>query len=155
MVSRSISNLQLNQDHVLVAVNTAVYPRDVVFYAAYVFLDRSYVVIDGNPESELVVELRPKDKSKDLEDLGREFNNELLSYAVYKIQLEQNKSVRDLMLAKTMQMIESPDPLRISNVWDDAMEQPVLAPENEMSYVDDPLGIAKPWDEAHGKESKE
>jgi His-Xaa-Ser system protein HxsD len=169
--ARNVSNLEIHPDHVLVHVSTRIYPKDIVYYAAYVFLDRAFVVLDGNPEDIISVELRPKQKSKDLEELGRDFNNELLNYAVYKFQLEKNRYVRDAILKQALEGLAEPevrieddcidemkpeisndatyedDPLGIAKPWEESNSK-------EMSYVDDPLGIAKPWEETHGKENQ-
>ena len=92
MSSRSASkksNIEMNDDDncVSVSINPSIYPLDVIYSAAYVFLDRAYVFIDGDPQKNVVVELKPKDGKTDLETLGRELNNELLNYAVYKKQV--------------------------------------------------------------------
>ena len=71
----TINNLKLvNNEHVLAKVNPKIYSLDVVQAAAYVLMDRAYVVIDGDPEKEILVELKPTDKKEDLEKLGRDFN---------------------------------------------------------------------------------
>ena len=98
------SNLEIceNDGCVLISVDPKIYPLDVIYSAAYVFLDKTYVLIRGNPKKEIIVELKPKEeydliiardiklKPKEkhsmgviLEQFGREFNNELLNYITY------------------------------------------------------------------------
>jgi His-Xaa-Ser system protein HxsD len=128
---RTISNMELHPDYVLLSVNPKIYPLDIVYSASYAFLDRAYLFINGDPEKEILVELRSK-TAGDLEELGREFNNELLNYAVYKLQSDKNQDIRQMIVAKAVQMNN---------------------PEcSEDDYLDDPLGIAKPWEETHKNE---
>jgi His-Xaa-Ser system protein HxsD len=128
--SKSVSNLEIHKDHVLVSINPKIYPLDIVYSALYVFLDRAYVVVDGDPKREIVVELRPKDRNKGLEELGRDFNNELINYAVYTFQSEKGKQMRDYVVRRAMESVESAGEERI----------------------EDPEGIAIPWEEKYARD---
>ena len=70
--------------------------------AGYLFLDRCYVLVDGDPMEEIVIELRPKDASSDLLTLGRELNNELINYANYQIQALKNAKIREAILQRVL-----------------------------------------------------
>ncbi len=98
-----IDNIRVDRDknYILIKVNPKIYSLEIVYYAAYVFIERAYVLIDGDPEKEILVELRPKQK-EDMDILGIEFNNELLSYAVYLSQAEKNKSLREALLQRVL-----------------------------------------------------
>jgi His-Xaa-Ser system protein HxsD len=178
---KSVSNLQVHPDFVIVQVNTKIYPLDTIYYAAYVFLDRAFVVLDGNPSDLVSVELRPKDKTKDPEELGRNFNDELLSYSLYKIQAERGKDIRESILRQVLRSVEetapevvvteddgyplapesrrcettenagNDDPLGIAKAWEETTANDILQGVHGQSYADDPLGIAKPWEEVYGK----
>lgn len=130
MVKNKISNIEVYKDHILVTVNPKVYPLDVLYSAAYVLLDKAYVVIDGDPDKKVIVEIRPKEKY-DLIKLGNEFNNELINYAVYKVQSEKNRAIREAFIQRAL----------LTNV----------ATQKEEDYIDDPEGIAVPWEEKYGK----
>lgn len=127
-----IDNLEIHPKHVVVSVNPKIYGLDIVYSAGYVLMDRAYVVIDGDPDEEIVVELRPKKKG-DLETLGRDFNSELLNYAVYKSQAAANKEVKDALVQRAM----------LTNVGQI---------DSDDAYLDDPEGIAIPWEEKYGKD---
>ena len=64
-----------------IAVNPKIYPLEAIYGAAYVFLDRAYVFLDGNPKTKIMVSI----KSKDEENFGKadkiksEFLNELVN----------------------------------------------------------------------------
>ena len=106
-----INNMEIHTDHVLVSVNPKIFPMEIIRGASYTITDKAYVVISGNPNEEVIVELRPK-KNQDLETLGREFNNELLNYYVYVDQSERNRSLREMIMKRALMTnvkIESPE----------------------------------------------
>lgn len=165
-------NLEINkkEGYVLLSVNPKIYPLDVVLSAAYVFLERCYVLVDGDPNEEIVVELRPKDKKQDIETLGRDFNNELVSYASYAVQSLKNEPLREAIINRVLltnsQEEEwdeeehwNDEPENISKPWEESED--IAKPweekyddssTEEASYLDDPEGIAIPWEEKYGKD---
>ena len=78
----------------LVSVNPKVYSLGVVFAAAYVLLEKAFVVIDGDPGDQIVVSLEPK-KGKDIETLATDFNEQLINFAVNFDQSARTKNIRD------------------------------------------------------------
>ena len=101
---KSIDNMELNeaQNYVLVSINPKIYPLSVVFSAAYIMLDRAYTVIDGDPEKEIVVTLRPKEQAMKLERLARDFNDELINYAVHLEQSKRTQKMREEFIKKAL-----------------------------------------------------
>jgi His-Xaa-Ser system protein HxsD len=145
---KTVDNLEIheNEGFVIVSVNPKIYPMDIVYSASYVLLDRAYVVLDGNPEEEISVQLRHKDGNGDVESLGRDFNNELLKYAVYKMHSTESKGIREQIVARALQTnLDDGDGCGCSEdeTGDDKDSQ------SDDDYLDDPLGIAKPWEETH------
>lgn len=92
----SIDNMELNKSkgNVIISVNPKVYGLDIIFSAAYIFIDKAYVIVDGDPNEEIIVQLKVKDKKIDLEKLGRDFNNELINYSFYSIQTARSMPIR-------------------------------------------------------------
>lgn len=138
MPQKEAKNIKLNEKEgsICITINPRIYPLDVVYSAAYVFLDRAYIVIDGDPKKEVVVELRLKEQDNNpynLEKMGNDFNNELLSYAFYKKQAEKNAPVRQAIMQRALLTSELSEGI-----------------ENTDS-IDDPEGIAVPWEEKYGK----
>jgi len=133
---KTIGNIEIHTDHVVVSVNPKIYSLDIVYSAAYVFLDKAYVVLDGDPDTEIRVELRFKGQKGDLETLGRDFNNELINYAVYKNESESNRGIKEQIVARALE----------TNSEDDF---------TDADYLEDPLNIAKPWEELHKNEQSE
>jgi His-Xaa-Ser system protein HxsD len=125
------------ENKVEVAVNTRIYPLDVIYTAAYSFLDRAYILLDGNPESIITIELIPKSKNSDLDILSKEFCNELLNYSFYKSQATKNASIRETIMQRALLTTEIPG--EDVNI-------------NESQSIEDPEGIAVPWEEKYKDE---
>jgi len=135
-------NIQIDEKECacIVSVNTELYPLDVIYSAAYVFIDKAYIILDGNKNTVKVM-LKPK-KDYNLEKLGLEFSNELLNYSVYKRNSEKTKAVRDAIMQRAL---ITNDPSII--------DKDVLFKDDLEKIFDDPEGIAIPWDEKCKKKS--
>ena len=98
----TVDNLEIKKDRnqVIVSVNPKVYTLDIIFSAAYIFIDKAYVIVDGDPNEEIFVFLQAKDRKTNLEELGREFNNELINYSFYAAQTIKNIPVRDAIIQR-------------------------------------------------------
>ncbi len=99
----NIGNLEIDNKEgvVRVSVNPQIYPTDVIYGAAHAFTKDNYVLLDGDEEIEIVVELKPFEQ-KNLEEVGRKFCNRLLSYKIYKQKFKENETVRNLLLYKAL-----------------------------------------------------
>lgn len=102
--SKGINNLEIDKKggYLIVSINPKIYPLEVIYSAAYVFLDQAYLLIDGNPEEEIFVQLKPKNRKEDLEKLGNEFNNELVNYSVYVVQAVRNQPLRKAIIERAL-----------------------------------------------------
>ena len=89
-------NIEINteENFALVSVNPKIYPLGVVFSAAYVMLEKAFVAIDGDPKEQIVVSLEPKN-GKDIDGLAREFNEQLVNFAVNLEQSNATKALRE------------------------------------------------------------
>jgi His-Xaa-Ser system protein HxsD len=99
-----IDNLEIdkNKKTVVISVNPRIHPLDIVFSAAYIFIDRAYVMIDGDPNSQILVKLRVKKDDENLEEIGRAFNNELINYQFYSVQTFKNQPLRELIMRRAL-----------------------------------------------------
>lgn len=122
-------NIKYYKGFVVFSINPKIYPLEVVHAAAYALIDKAYVLLDGNPEEEIVAELRPKNR-KEMRQVATRFAEELLNYAVYYNQAKLNKEAREMILGRVFSANIQP-----------AAEVGV----DEKCEVSDPLGIAKPW----------
>jgi His-Xaa-Ser system protein HxsD len=136
------NNIQINGDNCIIEINPKIYALDVIYSAAYVFIDKAYIILDGDPKKKITVLLKPKE-DYDLEKLGMEFNNELLNYAQYKEKNTQNKPIREAIIQRAL--ITNDPSLIDDGVFDD---------DELDDFLDDPEGIAIPWEEKYGKDSK-
>jgi His-Xaa-Ser system protein HxsD len=124
-----------------ILVNQKVYPLDVVFGAAFVYLDKCYVFIDKGEKNQWKVRLRGKPgcSAKEFQALVGEFENELLNQALRAHIAEKTRKVRDLIVHRALfSALPASDDLGLDDEVGD--------------YLDDPLGIAIPWEEKFGKE---
>ena len=120
-------------------IDARVYPLEAIYGAAYVFLDRAYLRLDGNPKKEILVILKGKKEltEKQLGKLRDEFLNELLNYGLrYKIS-ESNKKIREYVVGKALFPTMSPE---IEGTE-----------EKDEDWQKDDLGIAVPWEEKYNK----
>ncbi len=132
----TINNMEINEkdNSVIITINPKIYPLEIVYSATYIFIDRAYVLIDGDPEKKMLVELKLKEKGN-LEELGREFNNELINYAVYAVQSARTQSVRDALVQKVFEAntVEKDESTEVTDSCDCK------------GYEEDSLGISTPW----------
>jgi len=143
-------NLKVNENSVVIKINPKLYPLETVYSAAYVFLDKAYVLLDGDPKKEILVELKPKQK-QDLKTLGGEFFNELINYADYQKRAEHTKKTRETILQRAL-ITNDPSILQNNIANDEFDNLPEDLEDND--YLEDPEGIAIPWEEKYGDNVK-
>ena len=134
-------NIKIDGNEVVLKINPKLYSLETIYSAAYVFLDRVYVILDGDSEKEVLVKLKPK-KEVNLKEIAGEFFNELINYADYQKRAEKTKKIREVLLQRA---IITNDP---SIVKDDEIDK-MLEDEDDADYLDDPEGIAIPWEEKY------
>ena len=133
-----MENFEIDREKnsVLVSINPKIYPLEVIYSAAYIFTENCYVLLDGNPEDEIIVELKPKNESENLEKIAMEFNNELVNYGSYSFQLAKNSHLRSILLHRILQTAgsqqhhhesatEAANPDMTSKPWKEENEQSV------------------------------
>jgi len=91
-----VDNFEIDKENklVLVSINPKIFPLPSIFSASYMMLDQAFIVIDGSPETEIVVSLRPKN-SCGLEQLARQFNDQLLNYTVNDYESRKTSALRE------------------------------------------------------------
>lgn len=132
-------NSQKNQ--IAFFLNSKLYPLEAIYSTAYVFLDRTYIFLNGDPKKEVIVYLKGKKKMnlKELEGLQGEFHNELLNYLLRVKIAKRNKKVRDFIVGTAL--------VSGSNIFNSSLDG------SENDYLDDPLGIAVPWEEKYEEDA--
>ncbi|MBI4739838.1 hypothetical protein HY772_09985 [Candidatus Woesearchaeota archaeon] len=98
----ALGNITLCADYAVFSLNPKLYPIDIIYSAAYILLDKAFILFDGDPADKIRVEIRRKSPKQNVEELVIEFNEQLLNYGVYKIQTERNKNLREMIMHKVM-----------------------------------------------------
>ena len=127
------------------SLDVALYPRDVLYAAAYIFLDRAYVLLDRQ-ESRFIVRFRSKRPLERpmFEAMAGEFENELLAQALRHQVVDANQRIIE-------EVVEVAIAGAAAGVERDAgpgeEHAPLVAPgDPEDGFLGDPLGIARPWE---------
>jgi len=129
-------NVEEEKNQVVVSINPKIYPLEVIYSAAYVFLDKFYTIIDGDPETEIIVKLKAKEPTsrEDLEKAAFEFQNELVNYSVYVVQAARNKDIRKAIVEAALGTnLQAEDEYEGNDN------------EEDVDFIEDPEGIAEPW----------
>jgi His-Xaa-Ser system protein HxsD len=121
-------------------LDEAVYPLEAVYGAAYIFIDRCWVLIDKPAPGKWRVTLSAKKDGVDLRALGGEFANELLSCAWRHQITQQNQAMIEAVTTQAVGGAMGPPTL-------DELEKFDFSAET----FEDPLGIAKSWEEKYKK----
>ena len=136
----SSPQVEKGNNQIKVTVDSKIYPLEAVYGAAYVFLDKAYLRLDGDPKKKIIVIIKGKKKlsKKETEKLAGDFLNELLNYSLrYQIS-KRNKRIREYIVGTAL----------LGAVGEEPEE------EKKEDWQKDILGIAIPWEEKYKKKSK-
>jgi len=144
MAQPQIESLDAGSSTMTLSLDADLYPREVLYAAAYVFLDRAYVVLD-RAEARFLVHLRGKQalEEADLRALAGELENELLAQALRLKVFNANKNLIECITALAISGA-------VAGPGGEASGEPAegaAASDDGMDFLDDPLGIATPWEE--------
>lgn len=129
-------------DALVVELDEALYPKDAIYGAAYVFIDRCYVRLDRPAPGRISVRLKPKASvDTPLADLAGELENELLGQAWRRLLVEENRRLVETVTTQALAGAAGPPGL------DELLEMDV----DDQAAFDDPLGIAMSWEEKYKK----
>ncbi len=130
-VPKSIK-IEQKENQITLSINPKIYPLEVIYSAAYMFLDKAYVMIDGDPETEIIISMKAKENMNkdDLEKIGLKFHNELVNYSVYVVQAARNTEIRKTIVERALGTN-----LGVEETSDD----------EDIDFVEDPEGISEQW----------
>jgi His-Xaa-Ser system protein HxsD len=94
-------------------LNRKIYPLEVIYAAAYVFLDKIYIILNENENKDIIVTIRCKNNNQDISKLANEFYNELINYSNYYRRSDETKKIREIFLQKALITNKTP-PKKIS-----------------------------------------
>ena len=147
---KKIGNMELYYDknHAVISLDPNIFPLDVVYSASYLMLEKATINVSDS-KKEITVELRPIKKEKSIEEIGREFNNELVNLAYYKIQTERKKNLKDSSV-HTVDIINDTLETSFEDEVFSKIEENLM--ELEQNSLEDPLGISKHWEDSETKQ---
>jgi His-Xaa-Ser system protein HxsD len=132
---------ELDDRRVSFVVDEELYPRDAIYGAAYLFVDRAWVYLTR--PSDRVVEVRLKAKlatsPEGLESLAGEFANELLNQVVRFRVSESTAKIREYYIARAF--FADPQQSTIDSL---------LAELDAEELEEAPLEISVPWERKDG-----
>lgn len=139
------SKINEKENKIVFWLNSKNYPLEAIYNTAYIFLDRAYVFLDGDPEKEVSVCLKGKEKlnSLQLEAMEGEFLNELLNCLLRLKIAQNNQKIREYIVVSAL----------VSGFPRELMSQSPFTEAKEDSWEEDPLGIAVPWEEKNKKKT--
>jgi His-Xaa-Ser system protein HxsD len=96
--------IDTQKNQIIFWLNSKTYPLEAIYSAAYLFFDRAYIHLDGEPEKEIEVSLKGKTKlsEKELEALAGEFQNELLNYLLRVEIAKRNRKIREFIVGSAL-----------------------------------------------------
>ncbi len=153
-----MKNIKIDEDQTILSINPKIYQLEVIYSAAYIFLDKAYILLEGDPKTEVIVRIKPKNKEHDKEQMGLEFFNELINYADYRQRSEDTKNIREALLQRALLTNDSNIPIESTKnkeETDAEFEKILKELDEDEDLLDDPEGIAIPWEEKYGKDAKE
>lgn len=134
---------ELGDAAVTLVVPVALYPKEALYGAAYVFIDRCFVVLGRPSADEWSITLAKKDPTAaepSLREIVGEFANELLSCAWRSEITQSNRAVIETVTMQAFSGAMGPPTLDELEAFD-FTEEP----------FDDPLGIAQSWEDKYKK----
>jgi His-Xaa-Ser system protein HxsD len=130
---------------IAIEFDEALYPKEAIYGAAYVFIDRFYVHLDRVADKRVKVTLKPKaGVAVEAEAAGGEFGNELLGQAWRLKLFDENRQLVESITTRALGGAAGPP----------GLDELLMTEIGEENAFDDPLGIAMSWEEKYGKKPK-
>ncbi len=141
----------LAEGSVTLTVDAAVYPLEAVYGAAYIFIDRCFVLLDRPKAGSVAVTLTSKKAATDadaLRSLAGEFANELLTQAWRQKIIEENRVLLETVTTQALAGATA----RAAGAAEPSLDELASFDFTEEAF-DDPLGIAMSWEEKYKKKT--
>ncbi len=144
MPNAHIETLDPATSTLTLSLDVGLYPRDVLYAAAYVFLDRAYVLLDRRDARFLVQfrSKRPLDEAT-FRDIAGEFENELLAQALRHRVIDANQRIIEDVVAVAIAGAAA----RVEPSAGPMTDPPLIELDDaEDGFLTDPQGIARPFE---------
>lgn len=139
-----MSELAVGEDQgaIRIELDESLYPKQSIYGAAYVFIDRCYVKLERVGDERVAVLLKPKAEVElASESAAGEFQNELLSQAWRLMILDDNRELIEQVTTQALAGAAGPAGL------DDLLDMEI----GDETAFEDPLGIAMSWEDKYKK----
>jgi His-Xaa-Ser system protein HxsD len=101
---------QVENEFIKISLNPKLYNLETIYSAAYQIMEDAFVILDGDPDTEITVNLSYKEDTKnnghELSALAKKFMNQLVNYTFYKINSQKKELLRALLLKKSFENID-------------------------------------------------
>lgn len=152
------THLNFEASEIVFSIDPGIYPKDIIFKACYVIIDRAYVFLDSPGKKEIDVYLKTKQRStqKQLEKVRDEFLNGLVNASIRKMVSQKNQKIVEHVVGGAINAALAklgPQPAGCENGEDEDIEEikreidalkKELENDGEDIYDEDLLGIKKP-----------
>jgi len=128
---------ELSERQIRFVIDEQIYPRDAIYGATYIFIDRCYVLLDRAGDQKVSVRLRTKAASTEaeLEALAGELANELLNQVLRLRVGESTSRIREYYMARAF----------FASDQKSTIDQ-LLAELDAEEMAEAPLEVAVPWE---------
>ncbi|MBI4833226.1 MAG: hypothetical protein HY811_00170 [Planctomycetes bacterium] len=102
-----MGNYTLGKQSVIINVDASLYSKETTLAAAYAMLGKAHIIV-GKAEGEngrYVIKLTPlegKPTPKNLEELAKEYNDQLVNYAMFYQESAKNDELRKVLIATAL-----------------------------------------------------
>jgi His-Xaa-Ser system protein HxsD len=146
MSQSQIETIDATTSTLTLSLDIGLYPPDVLYAAAYVFLDRAYVLLD-RAGSRFVVHLRGKQNLEEaaLRAMVGEFENELLAQALRLRVVKANQRIIELITSLAISGADGASGEEGDGAVQDTLLIDLENPADD-GFLDDPLHIGTPWE---------
>jgi hypothetical protein len=85
-----------SKQHAIIKIDPKIYPLSVIYMTASTFVDKYYVFIEGDPEKQIKVTLKPKPKINcNPKKLTKEFHNGLIQFSAQLTRFVMSANILD------------------------------------------------------------
>lgn len=92
-------NIEIKNNTAVLRLNKEMYSPEAIFGAAHIMTDKCYVLVDCD-SSHYIVKVSGKKRSGDVENLAKEYTNELVNFVVNSQKTEEMYEFRNLIMRK-------------------------------------------------------
>lgn len=108
-----MENYTVEKESVIVNVDSSIYGKETALAAAYAMLGKAHVMVGKNEKKEgFLVSLTPlegKKEQKELKELAKEFNDQLVNYAAFYQESAKNDELRKVLIATALYGVQKND----------------------------------------------